>query len=272
MRESGVGVRRRVEEPVDVVRERPVAGAVPLYVHPGWQKRFPWLVQGTTGAVAVEAPLDLRLFGAAPVGAVLRRWERLREAAGCRRVVHSRQVHGTRVLVHGAGGPAGDSGPPELAVTRGYDGHVTREAGVLLTVSVADCVPIFVVDGERRAVALLHGGRRGIASGILEAGVRTLAGLAGSRPEDLDVHLGPAICGECYQVGPEVHRALGLAEPAGPAPVDLRALLVARALELGVRPGRISASAYCTKCGDSPFFSHRGGCIERQMAVLGIRE
>lgn len=255
---------------VEVVRERRAAGPVPLYAHPGWEERFPWLAQGTTGVGSEDAPFDLRLFGSAPVGAVLRRWELLREWAGCRRVVHSRQLHGARVLVHGPPG-AGDAGAPGLFVTGGYDGHATREAGVLLTVSVADCVPISLVDGARRAVALLHAGWRGIAAGILESGLSALRALAGSRPAELEVHLGPAICGECYEVGPEVHGALGLPDRAVSAPVDLRALLVERAVSAGVRPERISVSAYCTRCGDPPFFSHRGGSVERQMGVLGIR-
>ncbi|MBI4539141.1 MAG: laccase domain-containing protein [Gemmatimonadetes bacterium] len=255
---------------VELVRERPATGAVPLYVHAMWSERFPWLVQGTTAAGPGEAPFDLRLFGSAPVGRVLERWEQLREATGCPRVVISRQVHGTRVLVHGAGGSE-DSRAPGLFVTRGYDGHATRAPGLLLTVSVADCVPISAVDPARRAIALLHGGWRGIAAGVVEAGVSALVKLGGSRPDELYVHLGPAICGGCYEVAPEVHAALGFPIPARPAPVDLRALLVERAIALGVRRDRLSVSAHCTKCGDSPFFSHRGGRAERQMGVLGIR-
>src|SRR5690606_18360795 len=101
------------------------------------------------------------------------------------------------------------------------DGHATRAPGLLLAVSVADCVPVSLVDPERRAVALLHAGWRGAAAGILERGLEVLAERLLARPEDLHVHLGPAICGGCYEVGPEVHRALGLPEPPAPAPVDL---------------------------------------------------
>ncbi|MBI4520429.1 MAG: laccase domain-containing protein [Gemmatimonadetes bacterium] len=269
---------------VDVVREHPAGPGFPFYVHPEWATRYPWVVQGTTGAGATESPFDLRLFGLSAAGDVLARWALLQEATACPLVVHSRQVHGTAVLVHGRdalgnvpevptqrtlrgvkGGPAG------LFVTSGHDGHVTRQPGILLTVSVADCVPIFVIAGASKAVALLHGGWRGIAAGILEAGLSTLRDVAGSLPAEVDVHLGPSICGECYEVGPEVHGALGCQPAAGPSPVDLRALLVERALSLGVRRERLSVSAHCTRCGQSPFFSHRAGSPARQMAVLGIR-
>jgi copper oxidase (laccase) domain-containing protein len=98
-----------------------------------------------------------------------------------------------------------------------------------------------------------------------------LASWSGAEPEDLLVHLGPAICNSCYEVGPEVHAALGLDEPRTPTPVDLRGLLAAKALDLGVMGANITRSTFCTLCGASPFFSHRGGATQRQIGFLGIR-
>ena len=62
-----------------------------------------------------------------------------------------------------------DAGPPGLHVSPNTDGHATRASGVLLTVSVADCAPIALVAPEACVVALLHGGWRGVAAGILAA-------------------------------------------------------------------------------------------------------
>ena len=92
----------------------------------------------------------------------------------------------------------------------------------------------------------------------------------GVRPAEVHVHLGPTICGDCYEVGPEVYRGLGLPEPPQPECVDLRALVADRALRTGVREDCITLSQHCTRCGGSPFLSHRGGRSERQVAVLGI--
>ncbi|MBI4409821.1 MAG: polyphenol oxidase family protein [Gemmatimonadetes bacterium] len=253
------------------IREEPVAGPVPLYVHPEWAARFPWLAQGTTarrraGATSVspDADFDLRLFGDLPVGSVLARWRALREQTGCPRAVHARQRHGAAALVH-------EAGPPGLCIAEGYDAHVTRAPGVLLTVSVADCVPVSLVDPVSRSVALVHAGWRGAAAGALEAGLAALIGCSGAPVERLHVHLGPAICGRCYEVGPEVHAALGLPVPSAPAPVDLRLLLAGRAAAQGVPLDQLTVSAFCTRCGDPPFFSHRGGDTGRQMGVLGVK-
>lgn len=249
-----------------LVRERPTVG-FPAVVHPVWSERFPWLVQGTTTRRAGPdgPPFDLRtpgpgeesVAGAVPTS---ERWTALRRWAGARSLVRARQVHGSVVRTTAGG----ETSVPDC------DGHLTTEIGVLLAVTVADCVPVFLVDPEARAVALLHAGWRGVAAGILEEGIDGLGG-AGVAAR-LHLHLGPSICGACYEVGPEVWEALGLPRPPGPTPLDLRGVLVRRALEAGVAAARISRSEHCTRCGDGSFYSHRGGDAGRQAAFLGIRE
>jgi len=245
------------------VREERVPGPVPWYVHPGWAERFPWLVQGITARGEDAEPFDLGLAGSSPVGAALARLRALRDALGCQRAVHARQVHGATLLWH-------EAGPPGLFLAEAADAHATRAEGLLLTISVADCVPVSLVDPERRSIALLHAGWRGTAAGVLEAGVEALVA-AGSRAGALHVHLGPAICGDCYEGGPEVHTALGLPAPAGPEPVDLRARLAERAVRLGIPPEHVTRSEFCTRCGSPPFFSHRAGERGRQFAGLALR-
>ena len=230
-----------------------------------WTARFPWITAGMTHRGTGDSPFDLRLFGDAASPAAGHRWQALLAATGFTGAAHARQVHGTRIVVPAAlreGLYAG--GKPA-------DGHATSASGVLLAVTVADCVPVYLVDPEHHAVALLHAGWRGTSAGIVEAGVGILTRRFGTRPADLHVHLGPAICGDCYEVGPEVFRALGLPTPAGPEPVDVRAVLAGQAHTLGVPHSRVSVSGACTLCGDGGYFSHRRGDRERQVAFLGIR-
>lgn len=239
------------------VAEQPADAAFPLHALPAGLVNAPWLVHGVTDRAA-----DMSVFGDSPAGQVLPRWRALRDALGCHVIVHARQVHGADVLVHGAA-PAG------IMIADTADGHATARPGVLLAVSIADCVPIFVVAPDVRAIALLHGGWRGVAAGILERGIATLAREFGATTARLRLHCGPAICGECYEVGAEVPLQLGLDTRA--THVDLRAVLAHRAIEHGVAPANVTISSHCTRCGDTPFYSHRGGSPERQIAVLGIR-
>ena len=149
------------------------------------------------------------------------------------------------------------------------DGHATAAAGLMLAVTVADCVPAFLVAPAQRAIAVLHAGWRGAAAGVLEAGLEALAGV-GAAPGDLFLHLGPSICGRCYEVGPEVFTALGLPAPDRPRPLDLRSALAHRAVTLGISPRRVSVSRHCTRCTDSGLFSHRGGDVQRQVGFLAV--
>jgi YfiH family protein len=250
------------------VTEARIAGDVPLWVHPEWSERFPWLANGTTGRGSAGDPFDLALAGERPAGAAIERWRKLAATTGMPAAVHSRQVHGTEIWVHS------ERGAPAIAVMDGYDGHATERAGLLVAVGVADCTPVSIVDAERRRIALVHAGWRGPAGGIVERGIARLAAEWGSAAADLWLHCGPAICGRCYEVGPEVHAAIhpDRPPPPGRASIDVRAAIVGRALAHGVRPERITVSAHCTRCGGGEFFSHRGGDAGRQYGVLGIRE
>ncbi|MDP2958110.1 MAG: polyphenol oxidase family protein [Longimicrobiales bacterium] len=247
-----------------VVREVPSVDPSAL-VHPLWTRTFPWLIQGTTNRGTGPEPFDLGIFSdASHARAVLRSWDHLQRSSGCRRAVVAHQVHGAAVRVHGPGSPG-------LHLADPCDGHATCVPGVLLAVTTADCVPVSIVDSRRRAVALLHAGWRGVAASVLERGVAVLGERMGAATGDLHVHLGPAICGRCYEVGPEVFEGLGLPAPPAPSPVDLRAVLARRARHCGVPAGQITVSAHCTLCGDAGLFSHRRGDHARQAGYLGIR-
>jgi len=247
-------------------REKGVGGPFSLicWIHPEWTPRLPWLVLGTTGRGSGFAGGDFRLFGDGEGPGRETNWIVLARGQGFSGVAHARQVHGNRVLVHP--GPADG-----LVIGADADGHATNVPGVFAAVTVADCVPVFLVDPVGRTVALLHAGWRGTMAGILEAGVSLLVEEFRARPQDLLIHLGPAICEACYEVGPEVHAALGLPEPPVPMPMDLRGVLSERAAGMGILTAHVTRSTFCTRCGASPFYAHRGGAFQRQVGFLGIR-
>ncbi|HZD04233.1 MAG TPA: laccase domain-containing protein, partial [Longimicrobiales bacterium] len=103
--------------------------------HPEWEERFSWLVHGVTVRGPAAAPFDLALFGPGEAAVVQERWAALIRETAMERVVHGRQVHGSAVRLH-------REGPPGLELAPATDGHVTATPGVLLAVTVADCVPV----------------------------------------------------------------------------------------------------------------------------------
>ena len=80
------------------------------------------------------------------------------------------------------------------------------------------------------------------------------------------MHLGPAVCGPCYEVNAEVFRQLTGERVSAPATIDLRALIAAHARAAGVRHVTISPS--CTRHDNAKFFSHRAGDRGRQVAAI----
>lgn len=250
--------------------ETAVAGAVPRFEVPGWRERF-GVVAGITGrGESAGRGFDLGFWSGAPVGEVMSRWRAFRSAEpGIDLVVLGNQVHGADVAVC-ADSPTdhGSACPPWLYLD-GIDGHVTARPGVLLTVTVADCVPVYLV-APARGVALLHAGWRGTAAGILRRGVDRLTALTGVPVSEIVMHCGVAICGPCYEVGSEVVSGCGLpVEGSGPWHVDLRNVLLDQAERLGIREATVSS--WCTAHQREHFYSHRasGGTDGRMVAYLG---
>ena len=202
------------------------------------------------------------LTGSDPVSEVMSRWSGLQDELSetARRLVSLRQVHGTRVVVH-TGGWEGWLRNGEA------DGHIAVEKGTALAVGIADCVPVFIAHPSG-IVALLHSGWRGTAARITTEAISTLA-RQGLAPDELAIHLGPAICGRCYEVSAEVREQLTGQPVTRPGQVDLRSLIAEHATEIGVQ--KITVSSSCTRCDNDRFFSHRAGDAGRQIAIIAAK-
>jgi YfiH family protein len=196
-----------------------------------------------------------------PVREVLGRWRALQGALApaAPRLATAIQVHGDRVLVHAPGWEGWLRSPDA-------DGHVSASAGTAMAVTVADCVPVFLAHPAGLG-GVLHSGWRGTEARIVERGLRALRDL-GAKLQDVRLHLGPAICGRCYEVSPDVHARLTGRAVDGPTPVDLRALIAGHARALGVR--EVTISPWCTRCDNARFYSHRAGDQGRQLGVLAV--
>jgi polyphenol oxidase len=152
-------------------------------------------------------------------------------------VAVNRQVHGNRLVSHGA-----TPGEPVEA-----DGHVLSEPGVAALVFAADCLPVALAGPG--GVAMLHCGRRGLAAGIVARGAEAVAATHAA--------IGPGIGPCCYEVGDEAlaaFAALGAGVAQGPM-LDLPE--VARRLLGASGVAEIESDSLCTCCDPERFFSHR---------------
>ncbi|MDQ6874093.1 MAG: peptidoglycan editing factor PgeF [Actinomycetota bacterium] len=166
------------------------------------------------------------------------------------RLVFMRQVHGAAVHVVQAA-PA----TPPLG-----DGLVTSRPGLALVALAADCVPVLMADRSSGVVAVAHAGRRGAAAGIATATLQTMVDL-GADPGRIDVLLGPAICGACYEVPADLQAEVAEALPGsatttrqGTPGLDLRAGLARALAAAGV--SAVVVDPACT-AEDPRFYSYR---------------
>jgi len=265
-------------------------------------RKLPWLVHGFSTRGGGVSKLD----GKRVLNLGFTEWDarenvkenrrRLQAALGARdlKLVSLLQFHSDSVLHF-------ETAPTEPS--RG-DATVTKNAGLLLAVQTADCVPILLVDPKNRAVAAVHAGWRGTLARIVEKTIGRMQMQFGSKATDLLAAIGPAIGGCCYEVGTEVAVAFSgqfanAAEffdelrtgdepnplqwmnmmPPGHQPppkkvlLDLRKANRSQLNAAGVPARNIFASDLCTGCRRDLLFSYRkeGAESGRMMAVIGIR-
>lgn len=240
-----------------------VPGAIPRYEIPMWRQQY-GVVAGITGRGADPGRgFDLGLWSQEPVGEVMSRWLALRrEMREFPAIALGNQVHGVELM-----SPEGGRG---WVYVDGIDGWVTTARGTLLTVTVADCIPVYLV-APGRGLALLHAGWRGTAGGILERGALRLREVTESSMADIVMHCGIGICGTCYEVGSEVMAGCGVPAPGpGPWHLDLRSRLAEQAWAVGIR--QVSTSSWCSAHHRPSFYSHRAssGGDGRMVAYLGM--
>lgn len=162
------------------------------------------------------------------------------------------QVHGGTVLAVDEPGSAGDG-----------DGLATSSVGLAVGVATADCVPV-IIEGTRTTV-VVHAGWRGMAAGVVDAGVAA-ARVGGDTP--IRAAIGPSIGPCCYEVGTEVLAVLDsyvATTTWGTSSVDLWS-----AAEAQLGGLQVWRADLCTFT-DSRFLSHRrDGTKERQVSVAWL--
>ena len=138
---------------------------------------------------------------------------------------------------------------------------VTRNPALALAALAADCVPILVHERHSGAVAAIHAGRRGLAHGVVAAGIACLVGVARESHPQLEAAVGPAICGQCYEVAESVRAEVAAVVPAaaaqtrvGTPALDLPAGVMAELRAHGVQ--RIVDRTACT-VENAEYFSYR---------------
>lgn len=240
---------------------------------PYWRPRTPRpgtvLLFSTRRGGTSAAPYDSLNLGRSTEddpAAVTANRERLLHTAGLdpTRLATAGQVHGTRVVEVMAPGHHPDC-----------DALVTRVPGVTLAVTTADCMALLY--SAPGVVAACHSGWRGTVDGMPVTTLAAVCRLAGCAPDAVQVAIGPAIRGCCYEVGEEVASRFAAdavrrteAKPRLDLPTAARLALEAA----GVAPDAIHDTGACTACEAFHYYSHRRdhGVTGRHWGVAALTQ
>jgi YfiH family protein len=170
---------------------------------------------------------------------------------GADHLVWMEQIHGRNAVLV--------DGPRENAV-EATDALVTAQPNLALVVLTADCVPVLLSDPDSGVISAVHAGRVGARIGVVVSALRVMQE-AGARLDRIEALLGPAVCGECYEVPAEMQADVEAHLPGsacrtrkGSTGLDLRAGLWEQLAAAGI--AKIGVDPRCTV--ESPeLFSHR---------------
>lgn len=163
------------------------------------------------------------------------------------------------------------------------DGLVTAIQNIPLSVVVADCLAVYILDPLTPAIGLVHAGWRGTFGRIAVKALNLMRHEFGTSASGCFAAIGPGICAECYTVGNEIaarfRRKFGCSgkwlrrKPGGKYCLDLKELNLMQMAGAGVRKRNITVGSFCTSCRNDLFFSYRreGKKAGRNLALLEIK-
>lgn len=196
------------------------------------------------------------------------------------RMVCSRQTHTTNIRLVGEE----DCGKGTVKETdyEDVDGLITNLPEIILCTFYADCVPLYFVDTQKKAIGLAHSGWRGTVDRMGEQVLKAMKEAFGTQPGDVTAAIGPSICQDCYEIGEEVAEKFKKCFPGdavwdghggdfleegrcilkrgikeGKYQLNLQEANRRILLDAGVPASRIAVSDLCTCCNSGFLFSHR---------------
>lgn len=197
--------------------------------------------------------------------------------------VCAEQVHGSHIR-RVTRGDAGRGAEQLESAIPGTDGLYTREAGVLLALGYADCVPLYFFAPGHRIAGIAHAGWRGTTGNIAGRMIDQWVNEEKIPRQDIRVVVGPSIGACCYEVDQrvmdEVKKALGAEyvqvsreTHEGHFRLDLKECNRKLCEKAGIPADHIECSSYCTGCHSELFFSHRkeNGRTGRLLGWVGIK-
>lgn len=177
--------------------------------------------------------------------------------------VFSKQVHGTKIFYIKENFNCRNDQDQIIDI----DGLITNTPKFSLHTVYADCVPIFILDIENKAVGLAHSGWRGTVGKISEVLLKQMALEFGTKASKCLAGIGPSIGPCCFEVGKEVTESFEKVFKKSSTYLEktyetkdylnLWSANIQVLLEAGIQSENIICAEICTSCNSELFYSYR---------------
>lgn len=161
------------------------------------------------------------------------------------------------------------------------DALYTDESGILLGTLTADCVPVTFYDHSKKIVGVIHSGWQGTVKEITRKVFTHLRQYEQSNPDNILVHLGPALSQQKFEVDSDVYEKyiqLGYAEPfmyydeiKGKYHIDNQKVVQKQCEMVGIPTAQISSDQTCTFLSKNHFSYRENRQAGRHLSFIMMK-
>jgi YfiH family protein len=185
-----------------------------------------------------------------------------------RKIIGASLIHGNNIVIV-------DSTTTQSMISD-CDALITADKNCLLTVTVADCLPIYFYDSKKQLIALAHAGWKGVLNGIAQKTALLLINNFGCDPTDIEILIGPHIQKCHFEIQDDVASQFApkyLIKTGDKKYINLSDAVKDQLLKIELPVDNISISPECTFCLDDKYFSfrrERDKIIKAMVAYIGL--
>ncbi len=184
-------------------------------------------------------------------------------------IISTGLVHGSRVAIV--------DNVNKSKVIKDCDALITNQKNCLLTITVADCLPIYFYDKNKKIIALAHAGWRGVVLNIASELINIFTNYYSSNLNDIEIFIGPHIKDCHFEVKDDVLGKFKISESIirdKKKYINLSQVVKDQLLQLNISSNNITISDECTYCLNDKYFSYRRDKpeeLETMISYIGLR-
>ena len=160
------------------------------------------------------------------------------------------------------------------------DGIITNEKKLFLTITMADCLPIYFYDHKKKIIGIAHAGWQGVKKNIVSRMVQVMIENFKSKYDDILVNVGAHIQKCHFEVNNDTAKKFKeyqdvIVQKRNKTFINLSRIAAVQLFDVGVPVDNVEVSQECTYCLDAKYFSYRRDKpkdLKAMIAYIGLRE